>query len=440
MRSAARSDAAGRVLLLAYEGVGLVATAAFASAAAIGRITKSERLSKLRERIGRYGEAVAESGRGPRIWLHAASVGEVRAAEPLLAALRARLGDATFVLTCQTQTGLALAARMSVDESHYFPIDCRFVVRRAIARFRPSLFLFIEVEIWPRLLLELAARGVPAAMLGARISERSSRRYHRVRALFAPALSTLSRVCARDEESLRRLVDLGVSPALSSVVGDVKLDALDAVAVAATPDALAGREDDARIVFAVSTHEGEEAIVLDAFSRLRPAHPTTRLVLAPRHPQRADEVVALAARYARVERWSRDRSPRGWDVLVVDTAGEARTFFPAAACAFVGGSLVDVGGHNLVEPAAFGVPCAVGPRLESVTHQTELLRAAGALFVVEDAAGLAAVWSRWLEDPLLAQRIGRAAREAVDANRGAVARTLSALEPVLDRIGRGESP
>jgi 3-deoxy-D-manno-octulosonic-acid transferase len=435
-----RIGVAGHALLLAYESVGLLAATGFASAAAVGQLTGSDRLLRLRERVGRYDGPPPTCGDAPWIWLHAASVGEVRAAEPVLAALRARLTAARFVLTCQTETGLALAARIAVDESRYFPIDCRFVVRRALARFRPSLFLFVEAEIWPRLLLELAAAGVPAAMLGARVSATSFRRYRLVRGLFAPALATLARVCARDAVSLRRLLELGAPATRSSVIGDVKLDALEHTAVAATPDALSGREGDARVLFAVSTHDGEERVVLEAFSRVRREHSTARLVLAPRHPDRAEEVSLLASRYGRVARWSHDRSARGWDVLVVDTTGEARTFFPAAACAFVGGSLVDVGGHNLVEPAAFGVPCAVGARLDGVRHQADLLNAAGALVVVEDAAALARVWSGWLADPIEAQRIGRVARSTVDANRGAVARALAALEPLLERLDAGASP
>jgi 3-deoxy-D-manno-octulosonic-acid transferase len=437
--AAGRSGLRGRALLLTYDAVGLLAAATYASAAAVGRVAGGDGLSRLRERVGRYDGGLAPRGTEAGVWLHAASVGEVRAAEPLIAALRKRVPQARFVMTCQTSTGLALAARLAVDEVRYFPIDCRFVVRRALARFRPSLFLFVEAEIWPRLLLELAAAGVPAAMLAARVSEVSFRRYRRVRALFSPALATLALVCARDGESLRRLLALGVPSPRGRVVGDVKLDALDAGDVTATADALAGREVGAEVVFALSTHEGEEEIILDAFSRVRRTHSSALLVLAPRHPQRAEKVAALAGRYGRVARWSRDRCARGWDVLVVDTTGDARMFFPAASCAFVGGSLVDVGGHNLVEPAVFGVPCAVGPRLENVKHQANLLHAAGALVVVENAEGLAHVWSRWLDDSAASQRVGRAARAAVDANRGAVARTMNALEPWIEALSAGAS-
>jgi 3-deoxy-D-manno-octulosonic-acid transferase len=425
-------SAAGRALLLAYECVGLLAACACAGAAALGRAGGGERLLRLGERIGRYDGGVAQTrSRRPGVWLHAASVGEVRAAEPLLVALRARFPEGRYVVTCQTATGLALATGMGVDEVRYFPIDCRFAVRRALARFRPSLFLFVETEIWPRLLLELAAARVPAAMLGARVSEKSFRRYRRVHALFAPVVSTLALVCARDEASLRRLLELGAPRARSRVVGDLKLDALDAASVAATPDALRDREQGALVLFAVSTHEGEEEIVLEAFSRVRQKHAAAVLVLAPRHPQRAARVAALAERYGRVSRWSHDRRARGWDVLVVDTTGEARMFFPAASCAFVGGSLVPVGGHNLAEPAAFGVPFAVGPRLESVKHQAELFALARGLTVIDDAEGLAGAWCEWLADANVAEGKVRAARSALDAHRGALTRTMHALEPLL---------
>jgi 3-deoxy-D-manno-octulosonic-acid transferase len=429
-----------RTWSVAYDVLGLLATGACASGAVLAGLLGAAASRHLRERLGRYEGAPVVTSSAPVIWLHAASVGEVRAAEPLVAALRARRPDARFVVTCQTDTGLALAATLAVEERRYFPIDCRFVVRRALTRFRPSLFLFVEAEVWPRLLLELDAAGVPAAMAGARVSETSYRRYRWARGLFAPALATLACVCARDDASLRRLLDLGAPVARSRVCGDVKLDAIDDGVVAATADALAGSEDGRPSLFAVSTHAGEEPIVLEAFEQVRRVHPSARLILAPRHPRRADDVCALAGAHGRVARWSRDRAAGGWDVLVIDTTGEARTFFPAAACVFVGGSLVDVGGHNLAEPAAFGVPCAVGPRLESVRHQADLLASVGALAVVENAEGLARVWSTWLSDPDEAGQVGSAARAAVTANRGATARTIAALEPLLAALGAGASP
>lgn len=434
MTPPARVRAAARAWSFGYDLLGLlVAGACTCAAILVGR----ERSARLRERLGIYEPAANPALRGTVIWLHAASVGEVLVAEPLVAALRARRPELRFVVTCQTATGLAQASRLAAEERHYFPIDARFVVRRVLARFRPALFLFVETEIWPRLLLELHAAGIPSAMAAARLSDRSFRRYRRARRLFEPALATLACVCVRDEASLGRLRALGVPTERSLLCGDIKMDALDEIAVAGTPDALAGRVEGEPVLFAVSTHDGEERIVLEAFSRVRLEHPTTRLVLAPRHPRRADAVCALAATHGRVARWSRAGCAERFDVLVIDTTGDARTFFPAADCVFVGGSLVDVGGHNLAEPAAFGVPCAVGPRLESVQHQAALLEAAGAMVVVANAEELAATWSRWLGNPDEGRRIGHAARAVVMAQRGAIARTVSALEPLLAHAGSG---
>lgn len=423
-------------VLVAYEAAGVLAAGVCSGIAALGRLVGNGGMERVGERVGRYRDPPIRGG-GPVVWLHAASVGEVRAAEPVVAALRLRVRGLRFVVTCQTATGLALAASLGAEQRRYLPIDCRFAVRRALDHFRPSLFLFIEAEIWPRLLLELYASRVPAAMVGARVSDKSYRRYCKVRGLFGPALATLACVCARDDGSLRRLLDLGAPAAKSRVCGDLKLDALAAGDIEGVCDALAERDGDARVLFAISTHEGEEEIVLAAFSRVRREHPSARLVIAPRHPRRAPHVHAIAGRYGRTALWSHDRSANGWDVLVIDTTGETRGFFAAADGAFVGGSLVRVGGHNLAEPSVFGVPCAVGPHLDAVRHQADLLRTAGALTVVGDAESLARAWSSWLRDPTEAARIGAAARDAVFANRGAVARTLTALEPVVATLGAG---
>lgn len=428
--------AAAAPVLVAYDVAGTFVAGLCAGAAMLGRVVGNDRLASVSERIGRYGTPPIGPG-GPVVWLHAASVGEVRAAEPLVAALRLRVNGLRLVVTCQTPTGLELAAGLGAEERGYLPIDCRFAVRRALRHFRPALFLFVEVEIWPRLLLELSAARVPAAMVGARVSEKSYRRYRRVRGLFAPSLATLACVCARDEDSLRRLLDLGAPSTKSLVCGDLKLDALAEETYGRGDDLLKERDHDAGLLFAVSTHEGEEDVVLAAFALVRQEHPSARLVIAPRHPHRAGYVHATAGRYGRTALWSRDRSARGWDVLVLDTTGEARGFFRAADCAFVGGSLVRVGGHNLAEPALFGVPFAVGPHLDAVRHQADVLDATGALNVVNDAEGLARLWSAWLRDPAEAARMGKAASDAVAANRGAVSRTVAALEPVLATLAAG---
>jgi 3-deoxy-D-manno-octulosonic-acid transferase len=389
----------------------------------------------LGERLGDYASPAEPAGRGPSVWVHAASVGEVRAVEALIAALAARYGGARFVVTCQTETGRALARSIRASAAYIAPLDSRAAVERALDRVRPDVFLLVENEIWPRLLSACAARGVPVAMVNARVSERSFARYALVRSLFAEPLSSLARVCARDEASARRLVTLGARPEATLVCGDLKAAALDDAVVSATAPALPALGDGTPYALALSTHEGEDEIVLDAFDRLRAAHPGLRLVLAPRHPERRAAVLALAKRHGRSAAWSeaRDAHALDWSVLVLDTTGESRGFLRGAACGFVGGSLVPVGGHNLAEPAGFRVPVAVGPHLESVMHQRALLEAHGALSIVHDAVELAATWQQWLADPDVARAAAAAAHDAFVTGASALPQTLAAIEPLFVR-------
>jgi 3-deoxy-D-manno-octulosonic-acid transferase len=422
-----------RFLVVAYGSVAGLAHAAAAASRIVPGLSEDVR-EQMGERVGRYGASPIREPGAIVVWAHAASVGEVRAVEPLLAALRASRPGSRLVVTCQTANGRALARSIGADEARFAPLDSGSAVRRAIAHFRPDLFLLVETEIWPRLLTELATSRVPAAMVSARVSARSYERYRRAQRLFAAPLATLASVCARDEESAARLVSLGAPAAATSVCGDLKLDAIDDAIVDATEPAL-GASPKQRTVIAISTHEGEEEIVVDAFVRVRAMRPDLRLVLAPRHPERRDAVRALVERSLKAKLWSSSEGDVGsdWDVLIVDTTGELRGFMRAATCGFVGGSLVPVGGHNLAEPAAFRLPVAVGPRLENVTHHAELLRAHQALAIVHDAAELSRQWEQWLDDPIEAKRSAEAAHEAFRRSRGALTRTLAAIVPLLER-------
>jgi 3-deoxy-D-manno-octulosonic-acid transferase len=274
-------------------------------------------------------------------------------------------------------------------------------------------------------------------MVSARVSERSFARYVRARSLFAPALATLARVCARDAQSAARLVALGARADVTTVCGDLKLAAIDASVVAATVPALGTPSAAAPIVLAISTHEGEEAIVLDAFVRVRRAHPRAKLVIAPRHSGRSERVRDAAVRCLPTAVWSVDRGALSpdWSALVVDTTGEMYGFLRSATCGFVGGTLAPVGGHNLAEPAAFRVPVAVGPRTGNVAHQAALLADRGALTVVRDAEELARVWCSWLDDPSSARALADAAFAAFAASGAVLERTLAAIDPLF-----GESP
>ncbi len=419
---------------VAYAALTAVAHAVAAASRIVPRLNASLR-DQLADRVGRYEPSASPAPGGIVVWAHAASVGEVRAVEPLVAALRALRPGLRLVVTCQTATGRTLARSIGADEARFAPLDSSIAVRRAIAYFRPDLFLLVETEIWPNLLAALAVAGVPAAMVSACVSARSFERYRRARRLFAAPLATLARVCARDEDSSARLVSLGARAEATSVCGDLKLDAIDDAIVRATRPAFGASSNSHRYVIAISTHEGEEAVVVDAFLRVREIRPDLRLVLAPRHPDRREAVLALVEQKLKAQLWSSSDGDAGtrWDALVVDTTGELRGFIRAAACGFVGGSLVPIGGHNLAEPAAFRLPVAVGPHLENVAHQAEVLRSREALTIVQDAAGLARQWRAWLDDPVAAKRNGDAAHDAFRESRGALARTLAEIEPLLDR-------
>ncbi len=382
------------------------------------------------ERLGRWPEAPRV---GRTVWVHAASLGELAAVRPLLLRLRAVGPPIHLLVTCNTATGRELAATFPADEVRYFPLDSRAIIRRLLDRIRPVLFVFVETEIWPVLLLELARRGIPTAMVNARISARSYPRYRLIAPLVGAALASVARICARDEESRRRLLNLGAKPEAIHTTGDLKLEAMSLEQMAATPDLLADAQDGPPVIVAISTREGEEEPVLRALECLRALQVDARLVLLPRHPERAGQARELAARLGfRVALWSAGvANARDWQVLIVDRTGEARGFMKSARAAYVGGSLVPLGGHNLLEPAAFGLPVVTGPYLENVREQAETLSAQGALEVVEDSDGLAATWRRWVEDRDEAQRVGRAAREAVERACGSLDRTMRVIGELL---------
>jgi 3-deoxy-D-manno-octulosonic-acid transferase len=366
----------------------------------------------------------------------------VLAAAPLIARIRRACPPARLVLTCQTEAGCAAGRGTAADDTRFFPVDTRATVDRVINLLDPRVFVFVETELWPSLLLHLAERDVPAVMVNASVSQRSYSRYRRVRSLMSAALGTVAAVCARDQVSRERLVSLGADAARARVTGDLKMDALSADAVGATPDLLA--EVDAPVLVAASTHEGEEEAVLDAFTSVRARHAGVRLVLAPRHVDRAPVAIRLARdRSLAVAVRSAPPLRSAWDVLVIDTTGELRGFMKKAYAVFVGGSFDTVGGHNLLEPAAFGAPVATGPGLDGVREQADLLASADALAIVGDAEALAERWSAWLDDPQAARGYGLRALGVVRAHAGALERTWAALGPLLVSAGvcadRGEA-
>jgi 3-deoxy-D-manno-octulosonic-acid transferase len=383
-----------------------------------------------RERLG-LGAPAAPGG----LWVHAVSVGEVQAAASLVRALRARYPARPLTLTTTTTTGRERAqALFGADVSvRYLPIDLPGAVRRFLARVRPATGIVLETELWPNLYRACRRAGVPLVLASATVSERSARRYARVTRLVREALAGVS-VAAQSEPDAARFVALGAEPARLRVTGNLKFDLALPADLDATARALRATLGGRAVWVAGSTHEGEEAVVLEAHARLTSAQRAPLLVLAPRHRERFEAVAArlAAGGIAHVRRSSGRPVEPTTRVLLLDSLGELLLFYAAGDVAFVGGSLVPVGGHNLLEPAAVGRPVVTGPHTASAAPAARLLSAAGALVVVHDAPELEAAVGRWLAPDGDGALAGERGRAAVLANRGALGRFLEFLAPIVD--------
>ena len=376
----------------------------------------------------------------PSIWLHAVSVGEVSAAAALVRALHTRHPDVPLVLTTATPTGRAQAATLfGADvEVRFLPYDTAGSVRRFLTRIRPLAAIIMETELWPNLLHECGRRGVPVVFASARLAARSVPRYRRFGTLFSAGLRN-AWVAAQSSADADRFIALGADPARTRVVGNLKFDLRLGEAVAENGRELRRRYLGARPVWtAGSTHEGEEELLLGAHAVLERAVRGALLVLVPRHPQRFAGVAALLERRGLVfDRRGRSETVRPEaQVLLLDTMGELTAFYAASDVAFVGGSLVPVGGHNLLEPAALGVPVITGPHTQNGPEIARLLIEAGGALEVADGVALAAAAGRLLADPALRERMGESARSFVEAHRGSLARLLALIEPLLAAEGR----
>jgi 3-deoxy-D-manno-octulosonic-acid transferase len=389
---------------------------------------RSRRQPGYRERIGERFGSYPPALPGPYIWIHAVSVGETRAALPLVEELRARKPGHHILVTHMTPTGRATSRDLFGDrvERAWLPYDLGFAVRRFFAHYRPELGIILETEIWPRLLEEASRAGVPVVLANARLSERSARRYERAPSLTRWAFSNLAGVAAQTEEDARRFERIG-SPA-PAVLGNVKFDLQ-------VPDEMIVRGErfrerfgrDRNVWVLGSTRDGEEALFLDAFERAA-LPPDVLLVIVPRHPQRFDEVARLAAARGLVPaRRSEDCAVgAATRVLVGDSMGEMLAYYFAADVVIVGGSFLPFGGQNLIEPCALARPVIVGPHTYNFSEAAESAIAAGAALRVADAGG--ALTAAAGLDREKRHDMGRRGREFVQAHRGAVRRLADWIE------------
>jgi 3-deoxy-D-manno-octulosonic-acid transferase len=376
------------------------------------------------------------------IWIHAVSVGEVLTARALLPPLRERYPRLRIFLSTTTMTGQQVARGNvhDVDEVFYFPFDLRPIMKRTLGLVKPRLLIIMETEIWPNLLRVCHEAGVKTVLVNGRISARSFPRYRFARAFFRRVLAHVDRFCMQSEESARRIIEIGADRTRVSVTGSLKFDSLD---IPGTAGADRGRNRVLRyfritggrpVIIAASTLKGEEEPVLDAFQRVRATWGNALLIIAPRKPERFDEVERLARRggwrVARRTELPVDSEPRV-DVVVLDTIGELAQVYQVATVVFVGGSLVDAGGHNILEPAVFGKPIVFGPHMHNFTDIARTFIDNRGAIQVRSAAELEATLVELLSDPVKRAGVGAAARALVEANRGARAKSLTVIAQLM---------
>ncbi len=372
------------------------------------------------------------------IWIHAVSVGEFQAALPLIKALQARYPDVRMVVTTTTPTGSArVRAALGDTVFHvYAPYDLPGAVRRFLGRVRPCVAIIMETELWPNLFHGCHARGIPLVLANARLSERSAAGYRRIAGLARQTLGNITAIAAQTQDDARRLISLGADAARVQVTGNIKFDINIPANLHEQAAALRQAWGAKRPVWiAASTHEGEDEQVLEAFAAVRQAVPDALLVLVPRHPERFPRVVALCRKQGyevalRSEQRLRVpyRESATAAVFVGDSMGELMLFYAASDVAFTGGSLVATGGHNMLEPAALGIPVITGPHTFNFAEISRMLLMAGAARQVDDATQLAEAVIAYLKDNDLRRAAGEKGRRLVEQNRGALMKLVDIVQ------------
>jgi 3-deoxy-D-manno-octulosonic-acid transferase len=381
------------------------------------------------------------------IWIQAVSVGEVLTVRALLPQLRERYPRLRIFVSTTTMTGQNVARTnvQGVDGVFYFPLDLPFVVRRTLAVVKPRLFIMMETELWPNLLRECRRAGVKTMLVNGRISARSHPRYMLARRFFRRVLADVDRFCMQSEESARRIIEIGASRERVTVTGSLKFDSLEMPG--SVPDRGHNRvlryfrvPPERPVVIAASTLRGEEEPVLEAFQRIRASWGNALLIIAPRKPERFVEAERLAQqrgwRVARRKELPVDAEPRV-DVVILDTIGELAQLYQIATVVFVGGSLADAGGHNILEPAVFGKPIVFGPHMHNFAEISRTFLENRGAVQVHSAAELETVLVDLLSDPVRRASLGAAARALVEANRGARQRSLAVITQLLPSDGFG---
>ncbi|QFT56637.1 lipid IV(A) 3-deoxy-D-manno-octulosonic acid transferase [Microbulbifer sp. THAF38] len=408
--------------------------------------SQPEYRQRLGERLGKVPERLS---RTPLLWVHSVSVGETLAAIPVIAQLAARHPHWQWLVTTSTPTGServteALRPILGGRLLHYYlPYDLPECLTPFLQALRPNMLVIVETELWPNLLHLCKKNNIPTLLANARLSEKSARGYGKLPRLTRSMLADLDRVVAQYDVDAQRFIDLGLPSQRVQASGNIKFDLNIDLGLASEAQVLAhqwrGAKERAKgrkVWLAASTHAGEDEIILGAYKELVETFADLLLVLVPRHPQRFESVARLCQeRGFRVTRRSEGRAPSARDqILLGDTMGELLRFFGACDVTFVGGSLVPVGGHNMIEPAAWGVPVVCGPFLHNFATVSQLLKEAGGMEIAEDAAALAAQLSVWLKNDQERISAGQCGRDVAQENSGALQRLLDEIEGLMSGL------
>jgi 3-deoxy-D-manno-octulosonic-acid transferase len=384
---------------------------------------------RVAERFGVFQANVSKGG----IWLHAVSVGETIAAAPLVRELQARYPELLITITTMTPTGSARVQELFGDSVFhvYAPYDLPTAVARFLDQVQPRLMIIMETELWPNTVNACYQRGIPVLLANARLSAKSARGYGRFSRLTEAMLPQLTRVAAQHDSDGQRFIELGLPPGQLSVTGSIKFDVSIEGSLADQARLLKAQWGERLVWIAASTHEGEEAMLLDVYRRLRQQVPSLLLILVPRHPERFDTVAGLCEGFATARRSRADIPDVDTEIYLADTMGEMLLLLGASDMAFVGGSLIPRGGHNMLEPAAWGLPIVTGDSDFNFQAISDVLQQAGALVKVAGVDDLAAQMSILCDKAELRQQRGEQARAVVAANRGALQRLMDEVEALL---------
>ena len=385
----------------------------------------------------RFGFVGHQNSNKDIIWLHAVSVGEALAAVTLVKALQEKHPSYRLMVTCMTPTGSEriLAAFGDSVEHSYAPYDIPDAVARFLGRVTPKLLIIMETELWPNTIAACNKRNIPVILANGRLSDKSSRAYQRINSLVWPMLNGLRTVAAQHDDDARRFQSLGLPDTAVTVTGNIKFDlnidpSLKDAAEQLSKDWRGTSQR--RVFLAASTHKGEDEIILEAFAKIKTQLKSALLVLVPRHPERFNQVAELChSEGFSVVRRSANTSVGTADILLGDSMGELMTFFGACDLAFIGGSFVPTGGHNMIEAAAWGAPVLTGPHLFNFTEVAQLLTEAGGMKVCQNFDDLADQCILLLQDEQQRIQMGDAARHVAEANRGALDRLLAVISQII---------